>query len=180
MLTIRVSEIELFNQYTQEISYIPAQELRLEHSLISLAAWESAHKKPFIDSKHGLTVGEFRDYIRCMTINKGVDQRVYDYLGEDVIQRVLNYIDDPMTAATFKNEKETHSREFVTAETIYYAMIAHNIPQEYQKWHLNRLMALIKTCNVKSQPEKKMTPKEAAAYHREVNARNRALLKTKG
>lgn len=180
MLTIEIPEVELFNSRTMEIYTIPSQTLKLEHSLISLAAWESEHKKSFISSKGGLSIPEFRDYIRCMTITKNVNPIVYQAIGEDLIRQIANYIDDPMTAATFPEENQTPQKEFITAETIYYSMIVHQIPQEYQKWHLNRLLALIRTCNIKSQPEKKMSKQEAAAYHRMVNERNKALLKTKG
>ena len=86
-----------------------------------------------------------------------------------------------MTATTFKKiEKRGGKKEIITAELIYYWMITFNIPVEFQKWHLNRLLTLIEVCARKNEPPKKMSRKEISAQHKAINAANRARFHTKG
>lgn len=163
--------------------------LQLEHSLISLQKWEQKWHKPFLGKKgvpdDKKTMEEIIDYIRCMTINK-VDPAVYAVLAlnTDLVKEIVDYIKDPMTASWFNDgligAQSKNSTESITAETIYYWMISLNIPSEYKKWHLNSLLSLIKLVNLKNQPDKKMSSKEAAAQRRALNAARRAKMKSKG
>lgn len=81
------------------------------------------------------------DYVKCMTLTQNVNPEVYNYLTNSNINEVNKYIALPMTATRFFEEKKTQgSREQITAELIYYWMIALNIPFECQKcrWLLYR------------------------------------------
>ena len=48
----------------------------------------------------------------------------------------------------------------MTSETIYADMVALGIPFECQKWHLNRLIALIRECDRRNRPPKKLSKEE--------------------
>ena len=116
-----------------------------------------------------------------MTITQNVDPNVYKFLSNDNIKEINDYIGDPMTATTFNEIKGgSKSREIITSEVLYYDMIALNIPFECQKWHLNRLMTLIKVCDIKSQPPKKMSRRELMNRNAALNAARRKQLNSKG
>jgi hypothetical protein len=179
MLKVTVPIPELYDEITNEFISSKEQILNLEHSLVSLSKWESKWHKPFLtmDEK---TVEETVDYIKCMTITQNVDEKIYDYITNENIQQVREYIEAEMTATKFSNEKKTTNREIITAEIIYYWMIAFNIPFECQKWHLNRLLTLINVCNIKNSPQKKMGRKELATRNTALNAARRESLHSKG
>lgn len=180
MLKITVPATEQFNDKTQEFIYTKEQTLELEHSLISLSKWESKWCKSFL-SKNEKTYEETIDYIRCMTLTSNVDPNVYTCLTAENISQVNEYIGAPMTATYFSEDRTAKpSREVVTAELIYYWMIALNIPFECQKWHLNRLLTLIRVCNIKNQPPKKMSRREIMSRNAALNAARRKQFNTKG
>lgn len=86
-----------------------------------------------------------------------------------------------MTATTFSPDPaESGGRSIITAEIIYYWMVSFNIPFECQKWHLNRLLTLIKVCERKSRPARKRNQQEIAARNRSLNAQRRARLGSRG
>lgn len=178
MLNIVVPDQEFFNEETQEFFTLKGQTLQLEHSLVSLSKWESKWNKPFL-SKNEKTLKETIDYIKCMTITQNVKPYIYDMLTNENILDINKYIDSPMTATTF-NVQNTPSREIITSEIIYYWMISLNIPLECQKWHLNRLLTLIRVCNLKNAPSKKMSKKEIMSRNAALNAARRKKLNTKG
>ena len=179
MLTITIPPQELFNDKTQEFVSTKGCTLQLEHSLVSLSKWESKWNKPFL-SKEKKTIAETLDYIRCMTITQNINPEVYNFLTDKNISDINNYIDAPMTATTFSDNGNKSSREIVTSELIYYWMISLNVPMECQKWHLNRLLTLIRVCNVKNTPPKKMSRKEIMSRNAALNAARRKKLNSKG
>ena len=181
MLTITVPiSPEGWDETKQEFIEPKSQILQLEHSLISLSKWESKWQKPFY-SKKEMTDEEALDYIKCMTLNKTVDPDVYNHLTRENIDDVMKYIGNPMTATTFrKDDKNNNSREVITSELIYYWMIASNIPFECQKWHLNRLITLIRVCSIKNTPPKKMSKREIMSRNAALNAARRKQLNSKG
>lgn len=180
MLILTIPSQELFNEATQEFISSKEQTLQMEHSLVSVSKWESKWKKPFL-SKEPKTIEETLDYIRCMTITQNVNPNVYNFLTNENIQAINTYIDSSMTATTFSElGSKSTSREIITSELIYYWMIALNIPMECQKWHLNRLLTLIRVCNVKNTPAKKMSRKEIMSRNASLNAARRKKLNSKG
>ena len=180
MLRITIPAVEQWDEAKQEFIYTKEQTLSLEHSLVSLSKWESKWCKAFL-TKDEKTFEETLDYIKCMTLTQNVDPEVYNYLTNGNIKEINEYIEAPMTATYFSDEKTSKtSREQVTAELIYYWMIALNIPFECQKWHLNRLLTLIKVCNIKNQPPKKRSKKDIMSRNAALNAARRKQLNTKG
>lgn len=179
MLEITIPEIENYDEEKNEFFMTKECTLRLEHSLVSISKWESKWHKPFLVSDEK-TIEELTDYIRCMTITQNVDPNVYFGIPDSEFKKVEEYIQDPMTATTFKEQKSQANREIVTSELIYYWMVALEIPFECQKWHLNRLLTLIKVCNIKNQPQKKMPIREILNNNRALNAARRKKFHTKG
>lgn len=179
MLTIVVPGIEMFNDATQEFTTEGEVVLELEHSLVSLSKWESKHEKPFL-GEGDKTLEEVLEYIKFMTLTK-VPEETFSRLSEENVEEINNYINAKMTATWFSEQPGTpQSREVITAELIYYWMIAFQIPFECETWHLNRLFTLIRVCNIKQSKPKKMSRAEIAARNRELNAQRRAQFKTKG
>lgn len=179
MLKIVIPGIELYDEEKEEFITTKPQTLHLEHSLVSLSKWESKWNKPFL-TKDNKTYEETIDYIRCMTITQNISQDTYRLLTSENIQQVNDYIELPMTATTFSNQKKPPSKDVVTAEIIYYWMISLNIPFECQKWHLNRLLTLINVCNIKNQPSKKMSKRDILNRNKALNKARRKALNTKG
>lgn len=179
MLSIFLPEREFFNEEDQTFIYLKSQTLQMEHSLISLAKWESKWHRPFLNDKKK-SIEELTDYFKCMTLTKDVDDIVFRTFPSDVIMQINNYVDSSMTATWFSDSNEPPSREIVTAEIIYYMMIKLGIPFECQKWHLSRLFTLIRVCSIKESPEKKMGKQEILAQNRELNEKRRAQMNTKG
>ena len=188
MLRITVpgcSESVFWDEQTENFIILPAvkeQTLQLEHSLISLWKWESKWGKAYHGKKEK-TTEETLDYIRCMTITPNVDPRVYENLSEDNLKAIYDYILAPMSAVYFPEEgRGTINNETVTADLIYYWMITLNIPFEpCEKWHLNRLIALIRVCCIKNAPkDKKGMTSDKLAARKKLMAERRAKRKSKG
>lgn len=180
MLQITIPSRELWDESKQEFVYSDEITLQLEHSLVSLSKWESKWCKPFL-SKDEKTDEEIFDYIKCMTITPCVSPEIYNLLTNENLEEINNYIEAPMTATFFSKDIDGRpSREQVTAELIYYWMIASNIPFECQHWHLNRLLTLIRVCSIKNQPPKKHSRREIMSRNAALNAERRKQLNSKG
>ena len=180
MLTITIPATEMWDEKNEKFIDIKECRLQLEHSLVSLSKWESKWCKPFLFT-NDKTAEEIMDYVRCMTLTTNVSPEVYYGLTSENIKAINAYIEAPMTATHFGSEQNgSGKREVVTSELIYYWMIALNIPFECQKWHLNRLLTLIRICNIKNQPAKKMSRKEIMSRNAVLNAARRKQLGTKG
>lgn len=176
MLKITIPPKEFYDNLTGEFIQFKGAELSLEHSLISISKWEAKWHKPYMDPvpSHTKSVEEFYDYVRCMTLTTNVDPLVYRALTIDNIKEISAYINDPMTATWFsRKEGQAPSTKVVTSEVIYGWMVGLQIPFECQKWHLNRLLTLIRVCGENNSKEQKMSKSEAMAHHRRLNAARR-------
>lgn len=180
MLQILVPASEMYDESTGEFIVGKDFTLQLEHSLVSISKWESRWCRAFLSNKPK-TYEETIDYIKCMTITQNVPDDIYSRLTRENIDQINKYIEAPMTATHFMDDKSGRGgSDTITSELIYYWMIALNVPFECQKWHLNRLLALIRVCNIKNQPAKKMSKNEIMNRNRALNEARRKQLNTRG
>ena len=179
MLQITIPEREYFDNSTQEFIYLPEQRITLEHSLISISKWESKWKKPFLD-KNAKTQEESLDYIRCMAVGKPIDELSVKWIPPETFAQINDYISDSMTATWFNEQNKKPGMQVITSEIIYYWMIAFHVPMECEKWHLNRLLTLIKVCELKTAPKKKMKRKDIYAQNAALNAARKHRMEASG
>lgn len=181
MLEINTTEDEFYEPRTNKFIQIPACTLTLEHSLISLAKWESKWHVPYFDNTIAKTTAQDLDYIRCMVVGNIKSEHVFKVLSVENIIKIRDYIKNPMTATTFQKKSVGKTKkEVTTAETLYAHMFAHSLPIECQKWHLNRLLTLLKVCDLQNAPREKMTKKQTAQWNAEQNAARKAKYNTRG
>lgn len=180
MLHLVIPERELWNEKTEEFVYTKGLHLQLEHSLISISNWEMKWHIPYFDEDK--TDEQAIDYIRCMTLTRNVPESAYLYLTAKNIEEINAYMIDTMTATTIRDLKHNTGprSQKVTSELIYYWMIQFGIPFTCDKWHINRLIMLIRVCAEENKPQKKRSSKELAAEYRAINAARKAKLGTKG
>lgn len=184
MLTIVVTSEEKFDEDTN--TFIPAMKprtLRLEHSLISLSKWEAIYHKPFLSTDKDLSM--IKTYAKCMSLDPNVDDVVFENLSAENIVGISKYIEDNCTATWFSDNQPAHkggrmNGEVLTAEIIYYWMISMEIPVEFQKWHLNRLLTLIRVISIKNDPKGGKMPKMTNAQRSALNKARQAKYHTRG
>lgn len=182
MLEITIPSFQVYNEKTNEILDVDGVTLKLEHSLVSLRKWEQIWHKPFL-GKDEKNLEEMASYFECMTISPAnISKDLYLYMPEVYKAKIVSYIEDPMTATWFADKKKKrgaakNNREIITAEVIYYWMITLNVPVEFQKWHLNTLLTLIRTISEKNGNGEKKDRSEWLSERRALNAERLAKLR---
>ena len=181
MLSINIKSRELFDERTSEFITVKGGTLKLEHSLVSISKWESKWKIPFLSKKKKTNV-QIDDYIRCMSVNGDPDPILIASISPEDKNRIIDYTEEKQTATWFTNldDKRNTQSDIITSERIYYWMIVYQIPHEYEKWHLSRLLTLIEICNRENTPPKKMTQAEIIARNKALNAERKARLHSRG
>lgn len=183
MLELKLTKSEVYDEESSRFITQDETIVRLEHSLVTLSAWEAKYKKPYLSDhvKHKKTREETLDYIRIMVQDR-LDFDIVSYLTDSQVKEISGYISDPHTATTVPQQKTTAriNREVVTAELVYYWMVSLNIPFETQHWHLNRLITLIQVINHKNTPAKKTPASTLASQRRALNAQRKSQYGTNG
>ena len=177
MLLIHLDDKECFDEEKNQFYYIKGGLFTLEHSLLSVSEWEKKYHKSFTDSEK--TAEETIDYIKMMVV-EGDPDALIEGLTQKKVDEIQAYISDPMTATVISEEEENEianknkSHKFTTSEEIYSWMCAQNIPFECEKWHLNRLIILIKLCAINNKPKdnkkKRMTSSDLALRRAKMEA----------
>lgn len=183
MLVITIQGEEFFDEKTNEFSTVGDFQLELEHSLLSLSKWESKFQKPFLKKEDKKTHEEVLAYIEAMILSPVYPVNIWEKMTPDNVDAIQKYIDSSQTATTFRDlpgQKGRAKPEIVTSELIYYWMVAFNIPFQCERWHLNRLFALIRICNIKNGKQPKMSKRDIAANNRALNEQRRQSLGTSG
>jgi len=180
MLTITVPETNAYDEKAEQFVTTPETTLVLEHSLVSLSKWESKWEIPFLGPAEK-TDSQMVDYIRFMNLTPDVPPEIFNVLSRANMDAMSDYIKAKMTATWFpETPNRPGAKEVITAEIIYHWMIALNVPFECQSWHLNRLLTLIKVCNDKNAPKKKMSRADQIAERNALNEARKAHLNTHG
>lgn len=176
---ITIPAMEFYDERKNEFVEIKEQTIVIKHSLVSLSKWEAKWHKPFLSSVQK-SWDESIDYVRCMTLTQKVNPLVYSAITPAIFNEINEYIDDPMTARKFREDENRGRSEPITSELIYYWMISLGIPMECQKWHLNRLLALIRLCSIKNTPPKKGHSMNYLQQRNALNASRRKALHSRG
>jgi hypothetical protein len=171
VLQLKVVIEEGFDDETQRFIDAESVTLELEHSLLSLSKWESKHEISFLSGKD-MTDEQVRDYVHMMNSSGEIPPVVFSHMNAGHFEKINEYINAKMSATTFRETGQQRNIEVVTAELIYYWMIALDIPFECERWHLNRLTTLIKICNIKNAPKDKQ---QSAGITKDVISDRRAL-----
>lgn len=179
MLEITIPRTEMFDDKAGKYYYVESETLSLEHSLIAISKWEAKWCKPFF-GRGEKTQEQVIDYVKCMTVNKVKSPIIYECLSSTNFKQILEYIESKQSATWFQEDKHGGNKETITSELIYYWMIACNIPFECQKWHINRLLTLVRVCQLKQQDPKKMSQSEMIRQRAKLNAERKAKLRTHG
>lgn len=141
--TIQVDDVEGWNSIDETFVTIKGGPLVIEHSLKSIEKWEAITEKCFLDCRD-LKTNEFLLYVKCMTLNK-VPDSIYTILSQSNLEDIKKYMARKMTATNLVDKpNQGRSGEQSTAEMIYYQMFSLGIPLELSKWHINRLLILIR------------------------------------
>lgn len=182
MLRLRIPDQELWDPIKERFIDVKGGTLELEHSLESISKWETKWHIPFHDDRKEKTYEQNIDYIRCMTLNEGVNPDVYYYLTEENIKAIDTYINDANTATWFndKGKPKRARKDIITAEIVYYWMTVYNIPESYQRWHFNKLMTLLRVAAEKNNESANTKRTDNAAQRRALIAARRKRYGTRG
>lgn len=178
-LTVVVPGGEFFDSTKEEFITVKPATLVMEHSLLSISKWEEKWCVPFIkgpNPKSQVKTDEmWLDYFKCMVISpKNVDIETLVAIPLNEQKRIAEYIEKSATASSVSEDDSGEgSKEQITSELIYFWMISYNIPVEFQKWHLSRLIMLIRICQRKNEPPKKMSKAERSLRNAKISAQRR-------
>ena len=179
MLELMIAGGEFYDESLEMFIEVKPTVLRLEHSLVSVSKWEAIWKEPFL-SRKDKSERQTIDYLKCMTVGQNVDPMVYKCITPKQMKMIKEYISDEKTATTFNERGARPNRQVITSELIYFWMAQYNIPFECQKWHLSRLLTLIRIASIKNAPDEKMSKRAIMSQNRTLNEARRKALRTKG
>ena len=175
MITITISDIELYDNSKEEFTTKKGGSFRFEHSLIALSKWESKWKVPFLATK--LNNAQTMSYLEMMCLDKGFTR---DHLTPEVVEELTEYMEDTHTATIISGSDNDKPGPIMTSEVLYAYMVTAGVPFECAKWNINRLIMLLNVISKQQSPPKKMSNSEILQQNARLNAERKAKLKTKG
>lgn len=176
MITITISDIELYDNTSEQFVTATGGTFRFEHSLDAIAKWEAKWKLPFLSTK--LTNAQLNEYYLMMCLDKGFGKQ---HLIPEVVEKLTEYMNDAYTATTIQNDNNSpSSQKVMTCEVIYALMVAAHVPFECSGWNINRLMTLLRVISIQSEEPKKMSPQEVLEQNRRLNEERKLKYNTKG
>jgi len=176
MLVLQGFTYERYDELANRFSTGTVPVCRMQHSLVSISKWEARYKKPFI-SNDEKTNEELSYYIRCMLVTKHISTEAFVEMVNKHTVQINDFINESRTATIFNNfasSKRGGHRTTVTSELIYYWMVTYNIPFEAQRWHLSRLLTLIRIFNVKGD-KSTLSRAESHKFNAALNKQRRAM-----
>lgn len=179
MLKIKLSSFDVWDENRMEFVTFDETTVLLEHSLVSVSKWESIWKVPFLTGAEK-TPEQVLSYFECMVLEPDPEEIHFSSrINDQHVGEISKYIDDPMTASWVSGDS-TPSREIITSELIYHWLISAQIPFDVEKWHLNRLMMLLRITSEKNKPQKKANSREFLERQRALNEARRKAMGTSG
>lgn len=179
VITIDLGTIEYYDGNINQFVYDKGGIVRFEYSLKAIYEWENKWRKPFLKGK--LTERELIDFYMTMAL----DPVKEEFMTNEVVDRLSNYISDSNTATVFPSNQEgqngnKQTSKFHTAEELYALMFMANIPIEFENRNLNRLLVILRIMNVYNAPPKKMAKSDIYRQNAQLNAARKKQLNTKG
>ena len=187
MKTITIPGSLFFNEADETFIETTTTSIDIEHSLFAISKWESKWHLPFF-GEGKKTHEQMIDYVRCMTLTPNVDPNVYYFIPSQSFEEITSYIEDSMSSIDWAKVKTNGNQKVygkpkhdnITSELIYFWMVDSGIPFECQYWHVSKLLSLIRMCNLKRTPPKKMSKHDLLARNASLNAARRKALNTTG
>lgn len=178
MLEIHFPDLELWDETNQRFIIQKVGTFKFEHSLLSIAKWETIHKKPFLVDVDK-TPEELLDYFKCMCTDNSFDK---NFVDNEAVNKLATYINESQTATTISNRGSKPNHTILTSEVLYASMAMNSVPFSADKWPLSRLMAVLGViADAQTDPkDKRMSKSEIAEQNREINAQRRKEFNTEG
>lgn len=181
MITIDLGNIEYYDEKNNEFIYRKGGIVRFEYSLKVIYEWEGKWCKPFLKgelSNQELTNDELVDFYMKMAL----DPIEKEFMTDAVMDALSEYIKKSHTATTFSSvqDNNTNKGKTYTSEELYALMISDGVPLEFENRNLNRLLVVLRIISSYKNPPKKMSNQDIYRQNASLNAKRKAMLKSKG
>ena len=176
MLILNLGNVEVWDPLENLFSRTEDRIVKLEHSLYSIAQWESKWRKPFL-VQEAKTEEEMISYIELMVVEGDMD---VDLLTVDHLNEIAKYMETDMSATTVRNLETGGSGMIITSEVMYAQMCNGQVNWEAQYWHFSRLNKLLRVLSEMNSEKKKMDKRDVLKQNHELNEQRKREMKSKG
>lgn len=164
MINLDFTDVELYNDETQEFETVPGGKFSFNYTLRTLYEWENRHNIRFIDN-HELTPAHIQDFIisSCTT---DLDIRL---LNLENINKYVKAIQHIPGATVLPKRPSKGKKSILTSDIIYGYMYSLGIDSKWEYENLNKLLLLISVIQDISSPPEKMSKEESMRSMRQQN-----------